>query len=89
MLVLDEIYYPAGWKAYIDGSETEIFKTNYFLRSVIVPSGKHKIEMKFHPDTFFTGRTISLISCTVLLVILLAGTGGYYMKRKKKDVEIN
>ncbi|MCI0474599.1 MAG: hypothetical protein L0Y76_13570, partial [Ignavibacteria bacterium] len=28
LLVLNEIYYPAGWKAYIDGQETEIYKTN-------------------------------------------------------------
>jgi uncharacterized membrane protein YfhO len=87
LLVLDEIYYPAGWKAYVDGNETEIHKTDYLLRSIVVPAGKHKVEMIFHPDSFYTGRTISLISCSFLLVILIAGTGGYYMKKKKKEID--
>jgi hypothetical protein len=50
LLFVSEIYYPAGWKAFIDGVETPIYKTNYIFRSVIVPKGNHKIEMKFEPE---------------------------------------
>lgn len=85
-LVLDEIYYPAGWKAYVDGNETEFYKTNYILRGIIVPAGKHKIEMVYHPDTYFTGRNISLTMNIILLIVLVVGTGGYYMKKKKEIV---
>ncbi len=73
LLYVSEIYYPKGWKAFIDGAETEIYKTDYAFRSVLVPKGKHRIEFIFHPDSYFLGRTISLITnifswCAMLTV---------------------
>jgi hypothetical protein len=82
-LVLTEPYYPAGWKAYIDGNETEIYKTNYLFRGIIVPPGKHKVEMTFHSDTYEKGKNISLYSNIFVLIILLTGIGGFYFKKKK------
>jgi hypothetical protein len=82
LLVLDEIYYPAGWKAYIDGQETEFYKTNYFLRSIVIPAGKHKVEFVFHPDTYFMGKNISIGANLILVFILIAGAVGVYRQRK-------
>ncbi|TLY29472.1 MAG: hypothetical protein E6K56_08400, partial [Ignavibacteria bacterium] len=59
LLVLSEIYYPAGWKAFIDGTETEIFKTNYILRSVLVPAGSHIVEFRFDPPIYYLGFSIT------------------------------
>jgi len=81
-LVLTESYYPAGWKAYIDGNETEIYKTNYLFRGIVVPQGKHKVEMIFHSDTYETGKNISLYSNIFIFIVLLAGIGGYYFKKE-------
>src|ERR1041384_6859153 len=66
LLVLSEIYYPAGWKAFIDGSETEIYKTNYILRSVLVPAGDHTIELRFDPPAYYLGYTLSQSAWTDL-----------------------
>ena len=64
LLVLSEMHYP-GWKAYVDGVETEIYRTDYNLRSLLVAQGEHKIEMKFESATFRNGMWIS-IATTVL-----------------------
>lgn len=80
LLFISEIYYPVSWKAYIDGKETEIFKTNYAFRSVIVPKGEHTIEFKFVSEKFEQGRTISTAS-TVLIFLMLA-VGGYFEYRR-------
>ncbi len=73
LLVVSEIYYPAGWKAFIDGSETEIYKTNYILRSVLVPAGDHTIEFTFDPPAYYLGYTLSQSAWGVTVLLLLAG----------------
>ena len=47
LLVLTDNYYP-GWNATIDGNKSDILKTDYTFRGLIVPSGKHIIEFTFN-----------------------------------------
>ncbi|HEY5536752.1 MAG TPA: YfhO family protein [Ignavibacteria bacterium] len=86
LLVFSEIYYPPDWKAYIDGNETEIYKTNYLLRAIIIPAGKHKIEMKFVSEPYEKGRMISIAANTLIVVLLVAGISGNIMRKKKQQV---
>ena len=86
-MVLNEIYYPAGWKAFIDGKETEIYKTNYFQRSIVVPAGKHKVELKFYPEKYYTGKKISIAANILVTIILIGGVAGIFISRKKKKTE--
>ena len=73
LLVVSEIYYPAGWKALIDGAETEIYKTNYILRSVVVPAGNHTVEFVFDPQTYHLGLTVTNISWGLTAALVLVG----------------
>jgi len=70
LMVLSEIYYPAGWKAYVDGRETKIYKTNYILRSVQLPPGEHEIVFKFAPASYRLGAWISVTTLLLLLGLL-------------------
>jgi len=72
-LTVSEIYYPAGWKAFIDGKETEIFSTNYILRGVVVPKGEHVVEMKFKSSTYSWSLWLSLIGLIFAVLIFLIG----------------
>ncbi|MDY0150677.1 MAG: YfhO family protein [Candidatus Cloacimonas sp.] len=80
-IVLSEVYYPAGWKAYLDGKETTIYPTNHVLRGIAVPAGKHALELRFVPDTYATSLRLSLSG---LLLTLLAVVGGFILQRRKK-----
>lgn len=73
LLVLSEVYYPAGWKAFIDGKETEIYKTNHILRSVSLPSGKHRVEFVFDPPLYHTGLTVTTIGWLVTAALVVVG----------------
>ncbi|MHC1706153.1 MAG: YfhO family protein [Bacteroidales bacterium] len=72
LAVFSEIYYDKGWNAYIDGKVAPYFRTNFILRGMIIPEGKHKIEFKFEPESYYTGEKIALAS-SVLLIILVMG----------------
>jgi len=73
LLVLSEIYYPAGWKAFVDGSETEIYRTNSVLRSVIVPAGTHRVNFSFEPSVYSLGYGITNGAWIATLLLILAG----------------
>lgn len=79
-LVLSEVYYPAGWTAYIDGKITDIHPVNHVLRGVKIPAGQHKLEMKFAPATYQLSLKLSLWG---LLLTLVALGGGFFLNRRK------
>ncbi len=73
LLVLSEVYYPAGWKAFVDGAETEIYRTDYILRSVVVPAGAHEIVFSFDPPMYRAGWVLTHAAWGLVLVCVAAG----------------
>ncbi len=79
--VFSEAYYKKGWKAFIDGVETNIYKANYALRGIEIPSGSHTITFVFDPQVVKTGSMITLIA-TLLFVLMLVMGIRYLLKEK-------
>ncbi len=71
-LVLTDTYYP-GWRAYINGKETKIYRTNYAFRGILVPKGSNRIEFIYRPLSLYLGILLSAftLSIWILLVIRL------------------
>jgi len=82
LAVFSEIYYPEGWKSYIDGNEAPYVKANYVLRAMEVPAGDHEIIFRFEPGSYRTGTRVSFAS-SLLLILLCAGS--LYMVVRKKE----
>ncbi|HET7898225.1 MAG TPA: YfhO family protein, partial [Flavisolibacter sp.] len=83
--VFSEVYYDKGWKAFIDGKETPIIRTNYVLRGLQVPAGKHVIKFDFHPASFYTGQTLAQIASALIILALLAAVFHLYRSYRKKE----
>jgi uncharacterized membrane protein YfhO len=70
-LVLADTYYP-GWRAEVDGAETEILVANHAFRAVALELGKHTVVFEYAPISFQIGAWITLGSSLVLVICLTA-----------------
>lgn len=86
LAVLSEIYYPKGWKMFIDNKEVPYIKANYLLRAVHVPAGNHTLKMIFAPEVIAKGKLISMICFGLFLLLSLGGI--WYIFKQKKSREI-
>jgi hypothetical protein len=88
--VFSEVYYPYGWNAYIDGKKVEYVRTNYILRGLSIPAGKHAIKFAFEPATYKKGISISYTGSFLVVLLVL---GGFFMAwweaRKKEKVTVS
>jgi len=76
VLVITDLYYP-GWKSYVDGKESTIYRADGLVRAVFVPEGDHTVEFSYMPKSFVVGVVISFTTGALLLGLFM------YSKRKK------
>jgi hypothetical protein len=69
-LLLSDAWYP-GWKAFIDGKRTDVFKANYLFMSVWAPEGEHMIEFRYRPTAFIYGAIVSGAAWLALIPIAI------------------
>lgn len=72
MLVCIDAFFP-GWRAYVDGRPTDIYKADGAFKGVMVPPGSHRVTFVFRPFLVFAGMAVSvltLIGVVATLVVL-------------------
>lgn len=72
LLVVNEVYYPAGWNAYLDGSPVPIHRVNYLQRGVVIPEGEHTLTMRFEPTSDRVGGVIAQVATASVYLSILA-----------------
>ncbi|CDA94515.1 bacterial membrane protein YfhO domain protein [Prevotella sp. CAG:1320] len=83
VVVFSEIYYP-GWTATIDGEPAELGRVNYILRALNVKPGSHEVVLDFHPTSVKVTEAVAYVGYVALLLIILAGIGMAWRKRKQR-----
>jgi hypothetical protein len=86
--VFSEVYYPKGWDVFIDGTKADYVKTDYVLRGMYIPGGNHNIEFVFEPQSFYTGRLISIIANIFVALLIIATIIFYARKKNKPDAHL-
>jgi hypothetical protein len=67
LLVVSELWYP-GWRATINGAETEIVRADWLLRAVAIPAGRSTVRFNYRPQSLLLG---AIFTCLGLFVSLL------------------
>lgn len=85
--VFSEIFYPAGWKAWIESEgnkdrSVDIFRVDWMLRATVLPAGKGELVMRFEPESYAIGSTISTCSSIFLILLLIVAAGGMIFYKK-------
>jgi hypothetical protein len=79
-VTFSEVYYDKGWTATIDDQPAPILHTNFVLRGLVVPAGKHTVRFYYEPKSIKISETVSLASS--VLLVLLACAAGFVEWRK-------
>jgi len=74
-------YMPNGWKAFIDGNQTNIYRSNYGFQGIVISQGKHNVEFVYEPSNFVLGKYLSLI----LNIVIIGGVVIVFIARQKKQ----
>ncbi len=90
LAVFSEMYYPPekGWSVYLDGQPYDPFmKANFALRACRLPAGKHELEMRFEPRSFYLGETISVVGSILMLLLFFGGLFLYFKNNGLPELE--
>ena len=87
LVVFSEIYYPAGWKAFIDGEPADILRANYVLRALIVPEGEHTITFKFEPNAYIIGNKVTMAGSWLVLLLFIGSVAFTIVRQSKKPAD--
>lgn len=74
LLRVSAVWFP-GWRATVDGTDCPVVPVDHALLGVIVPTGHHQLELRFHSNYFALGAAISLVSVAAALALAYRGAG--------------
>jgi len=85
LVVFSEIWTKNGWTMNVDGIESPLFRSDYILRSAIIPAGQHEIVMRYEPRIWKLGNTIQLVASLILLIGVATAICYTYKKKLSKN----
>jgi hypothetical protein len=54
-----------AWKPFVDGRAVRLFRVNHAFQGLVVPAGRHRVEIVFRDDIFRAGACVSAVALAV------------------------
>ena len=80
-LLFLSIGYDKGWKAFVDGEEVPVYKTNGLGMGIMLKEGEHEVELRYRTRGILAGLVLSVLG---LCCFILAGHAAGVRVMKKK-----
>lgn len=80
-VILSDTFRP-GWRADVDGRKAPLLRAQQAFRAVPVPAGRHRIQLRYRPASFFWGAGISILGVLVLAALLWAPS---FLRRSRPE----
>jgi hypothetical protein len=78
LLILSDTYYP-GWKAFVNGKETKIYRADYTFRGISLNAGTHQVEFVYDPISFKLGAVATFLGILGCIVF------GWVTRRRRRS----
>lgn len=75
ILFVSDAWFP-GWKAFLDGRETNLLRANHNFRAVVVSQGEHTIQFIYDPLSFRIGLLVSAATALFLVALFVVDKYG-------------
>ena len=70
LLFLSEIHH-SNWQAFVDGEEAPVWRVNVAFRGVVVPAGRHRLELAYRSPSYRLGVWASLLASLVAVGVVI------------------
>ncbi|GAB1451559.1 hypothetical protein MASR2M47_16150 [Draconibacterium sp.] len=85
LLIYQQNYYK-GWKVYIDGTETDLLKSNFTHMAVLVPPGAHSVIFKYSNNAVIYAFCFAILLFLVLIILAVKYHVSSHPERKRQVV---
>jgi len=77
-----------GWKAQVDGVDTEILRANYIMQALPIDQGNHHVEIAFRPAIVVVSMAISSLGWLILIlwIGILVVRVSFFRPRRDKSL---
>lgn len=58
-----------GWRAYVDGNPTPVYRANYAFIAIEIEGGRHQVLFRYLPDSAVLGKWLTM-GAVILLIVL-------------------
>jgi hypothetical protein len=72
-LLVEADTYDPGWRATVDGAAAPLVRANVAFRGVLVPEGRHVVELVYRPRSVVWGAVVGLVGLVVAVGLRIAG----------------
>ncbi len=80
--VFSEVFYNRGWRAWVDNRPAPIIRTDYVLRGLSIPPGRHIVRFVFQPLSYYLGRQVQWMA-SIIFLLMMSGSVIVWMQEKK------